>query len=328
VNNKLFISIASYNDPLLWFTVKDAYDKATHKDQLVFGIFDQSPYPQHVRLNKLPFHKQIKYVHIHTMDARGACWARAVTQTLLADERYFMQIDSHTWFERGWDDFCIRMLHAPVVKNLKRVYTSYPRAFEFKDKIPVSVAQSSDLIHIFPKEGVTLKDNTPAIEFASAFHSIKDNILAHHVAGGFIFSFSQFAREVPYDPNLYFLGEEQTLAVRAWTHGWDLIHPPYVPLYHYYGRETEARHWTDGENEQRTVPWWEFAKQADQRMADMLYHGKDLGAYGLGTVRTLADFALFCGIDYESKTIDFEKAKNINKVYVIPQFYKETIDES
>src|SRR5690606_31241175 len=41
----------------------------------------------------------------------------------------------------------------------------------------------------------------------------------------FLFTYGQWIKEVPYDPELYFEGEEDTLAVRSFTHGWDLFHP-------------------------------------------------------------------------------------------------------
>ena len=46
-----------------------------------------------------------------------------------------------------------------------------------------------------------------------------------------------------------------------------------------------------------------MAKRSNERMADLLYRKKDLGIYGLGKVRTLRDYATFCGIDYENRVI-------------------------
>jgi len=40
----------------------------------------------------------------------------------------------------------------------------------------------------------------------------------------------------PYDPGLYFHGEELSLAVRDFTHGYDLFHPTRDILWHSYSR--------------------------------------------------------------------------------------------
>ncbi len=45
-------------------------------------------------------------------------------------------------------------------------------------------------------------------------------------------------REVPYDPHMQFLffGEETTMTVRLWTHGWDFFVPPQNVVYHLWSR--------------------------------------------------------------------------------------------
>ena len=56
-------------------------------------------------------------------------------------------------------------------------------------------------------EGVGVEVDTPVAGF--------------HVAGGCVFAPGRIVNEIPYDPLLYFHGEEQALALRAWTRGWD-----------------------------------------------------------------------------------------------------------
>ena len=42
---KIFISIASYQDPLLESTIISAYESSKNPENLVFGVCDQSSYP-------------------------------------------------------------------------------------------------------------------------------------------------------------------------------------------------------------------------------------------------------------------------------------------
>jgi hypothetical protein len=44
------------------------------------------------------------------------------------------------------------------------------------------------------------------------------------------------------------------------------------------------------------------------RLSAMLFRSEDVGRMGLGNVRTLEDYAEFCGIDYKNKIIH-EKAR-------------------
>lgn len=299
----IFVSIASYRDPLLWFTVNDCYKKAKNPKDLVFGIVDQGSIPQHRAVDKTGFADQIRYVFIGAVDARGACWARHLVQSLYHNEDYFLQVDSHSWFDQDWDELCIQLMKSNYTPNPKKLYSCYARGFEFIDGKPTDTSGTKDLIYSKVKEGETLKDHDPLLAFTSDIMQSDYPVPACHIGAGFIFTLGQFVREVPYDPCLYFNGEEQNIAVRAFTHGYDVLHPPLAPVYHFYGRNKEFRHWASEDDELRTVKWYDFAKRSNERMADLLYHKKDLGIYGLGKVRTLRDYATFCGIDYENKVI-------------------------
>ena len=94
----IFISIASYCDPLLQFTINGALATATCPANLRFGIVDQSPFVARLPEAELP-RAQISYVHIDPRDARGPCWARSIAMTLYDGEDWFFQIDSHMLFE-------------------------------------------------------------------------------------------------------------------------------------------------------------------------------------------------------------------------------------
>ena len=56
---KIFISIASYQDPLLESTIKSAYEKSDAPKNLTFGICDQSSKP--LNIESIEFNNQIKY---------------------------------------------------------------------------------------------------------------------------------------------------------------------------------------------------------------------------------------------------------------------------
>ena len=58
----IFISIASYQDPLLVSTIFSAYNNAQNKDELVFSVCDQSD--SGIKLEEIEFSSQIHYEHI------------------------------------------------------------------------------------------------------------------------------------------------------------------------------------------------------------------------------------------------------------------------
>ena len=61
-------------------------------------------------------------------------------------------------------------------------------------------------------------------------------IPARFYSAHFAFTDGEFVNEVPHDPQYYFHGEEVSIAVRAFTHGYDLLHPHKIFLWHYYTR--------------------------------------------------------------------------------------------
>ena len=94
--------------------------------------------------------------------------------------------------------------------------------------------------------------------------------------------------------------------MRAWTRGWDSFHAPGMPiypLYHQAGAAPRPLHWSPAPDAQRAVRSAALGVTANRRLADLLWHGADLGAYGLGTQRSLADYADFSGIDYAARRI-------------------------
>ena len=55
--------------------------------------------------------------------------------------------------------------------------------------------------------------------------NLSEPVPARFYSGHFTFADGIFSVEVQHDPTFYFHGEEITLAVRAFTHGYDLFHP-------------------------------------------------------------------------------------------------------
>jgi hypothetical protein len=126
--------------------------------------------------------------------------------------------------------------------------------------------------------------------------------------GGFIFGAAQRALEVPFDPHIYFLGEEPNLAVRLWTHGWEFFSPNVPLIYHHYGAQGPGRRhsWGEVKRSQR------LHRLTLQRMDHLLKVRRsnnpaalvDLHRYGLGRVRSLDDYEAFAGVCFRTRRID------------------------
>lgn len=303
----IFLSIASYSDPMLRFTLERALATAQDPAGLHFGVVEQSPAEWPRLAPPAGAAARLSLVRIAPLDARGPCWARAIAMSLYDGEDWFFQIDSHMDFDPGWDQALVAQASALLPGRRGVVLTSYPNAFVLEDGQPVHRHTTRGVLaHVLKGEAV-FETGHPVLGFAAHPVDTATPLPGSHLGAGCLFAPGRLVQAFPYDPYLYFHGEEQALALRLYTHGWDIFHPPGLPVYHLYNNAEanappRAMHWDAAQDGQRSVTWWTLEQRSRQRLADLVA-GQDLGVYGLGSVRTLADYAAFSGIDYAARTI-------------------------
>jgi hypothetical protein len=296
---KIFISIAAYCDSELENTIRSALESASKPDSLVFGIVNQAEQP----LNLSHISADIRVINVAVSESYGVSWARAVAQTLYDNEDYYLQLDSHMWFEPNWDTLLITTLKKLPVMS---IISAYPYGYEIVNGKPqksVFVSPKTTLV-IRPHKNQILTSDNYTLTFESRHLFVRDTVLGCHIAGGFLFTHGLFVEDVPYDAQYYFHGEEQGLAIRAYTRGWDIYHIPHIPLYHLYktpNKDYKEHHWH---------PVWQRDAKQIQHLQDRarnrlvgLVNGDLIGAYGLGDRRSVRDFANFSGLDYRNLEI-------------------------
>ena len=313
----IFISIASYQDPLLISTIFSAYENAENKSALMFSICDQSDIP--IKVKEISFSNQIQYDHVDPSFSKGPCWARHRAQNFFNEEDYFLQIDSHTQFAPKWDSIFIKQLEkiSDNQKNdeyyKKPIITSYPRSFKVLDfdkgLFELNTGDKHTQIITYRKDSVFLKGSfSRQIGIPTKHDDISHAIL---MAAGCIFTRGSFVKEIPYDPNYYFYGEELSMALRAFTHGYSFFHIPDVPLFHLYTDTNDIPrklHWDPEDDQKRAVKWTELDKKSLNRLDD-LFVGNVQEPMSLGYERSLEDYASISGIDLKNKVIlDIKKA--------------------
>ena len=313
MSKKIFISVASYQDPLLLETLCSAYENAENKDALVFGVCEQADCG--IDIQSINFKNQIKYELLDPVMAKGPCWARARVQQLMTDEEYFLQIDSHTIFTKSWDKILLSY-HSWLEKCLENnfVITGYPRGFK-----PNKELTSFDLNTAYKETlGITFREKRM---FEDGYYSMQKSFPANTelpakgllIAGGFIFAKRAFVTLIPYDPKFYFHGEELSVALRLYTNMWDVVHIPRIPLFHLYTDvENMIRklHWDPEDEKNRAIKWNELDKLSKSRLG-LLINQKLEPPFGLGSLRSIKDFGSLSGVDLiNKKIVDEEVATN------------------
>jgi len=313
MSKKIFISVASYQDPLLIETLCSAYKNAENKDALIFGVCEQADIG--VDVQSIDFKDQIKYELLDPVMAKGPCWARARIQHQITNEEYFLQIDSHTIFAQDWDRILLNY-HSWLETCLKNnfVITGYPRGFKPNKKLT-----NFELNTAYKKTlGITFREKRM---FEDGYYSMQKSFPTNTelpakgllVAGGFIFAKKEFVNLIPYDPKFYFHGEELSLALRLYTNMWDVVHIPRIPIFHLYtdvDNMIRKLHWNPEDEKNRVIKWNELDRLSKARLGDLI-NNKLEAPFGLGTLRPINDFEILSGVDLRNKIIvDEEVATN------------------
>jgi len=313
MSKKIFISVASYQDPLLLETLCSAYKNAENKDALIFGVCEQADIG--IDVQSIDFKDQIKYELLDPVMAKGPCWARARIQHQITNEEYFLQIDSHTIFAQDWDRILLNY-HSWLETCLKNnfVITGYPRGFKPNKKLT-----NFELNTAYKKTlGITFREKRM---FEDGYYSMQKSFPTNTelpakgllVAGGFIFAKKEFVNLIPYDPKFYFHGEELSLALRLYTNMWDVVHIPRIPIFHLYtdvDNMIRKLHWNPEDEKNRAIKWNELDRLSKARLGDLI-NNKLEAPFGLGTLRPIDDFEILSGVDLRNKIIvDEEVATN------------------
>ncbi|KRO94950.1 MAG: hypothetical protein ABS10_02210 [SAR86 cluster bacterium BACL1 MAG-120820-bin45] len=307
----IFISIASYQDPLLVSTIFGAYNNAKNKDELIFSICDQSDNP--INIDDLDFADQVRYEHVNPVFSRGPCWARHRAQTFYQEEDYFLQIDSHTQFLPNWDELFKEALLKIEAAGLtdgyfaKPIITSYPRSFKVLDfergLFELNTGDKHTQVITYMKDSLFSRGSFSRQIGIPTKHT--EITHAYLMAAGCIFTRGKFVKDIPYDPNYYFYGEELSMALRAFTHGFSFFHIPDVPLFHLYtdvSNIPRKLHWDPEDDANRAIKWHELEQKSLDRLDD-LFAGKIEGSMGLGSQRSLKDYAVISGVDLKNKIV-------------------------
>ncbi len=299
----IFIQIASYRDPELIPTIDDLLANASNPDALTICIAHQhSEEDQWDTLEKYADDGRFIIIDIPHNESLGACWARNQIQQHYDGQKYTLQLDSHHRFIKGWDKECIKMLKDLQKKgHEKPLLTSYISSYN-PENDPEERQQTP--------WGMSFDKFTPeGVVFFLPYHMGNDYtepIKARFYSAHFAFTVGDFCKEVPHDPMLYFHGEEITIAVRAYTHGYDLFHPHKIIAWHEYTRNGRTKHWDDDKT------WGEKNNIAHHRTRNLLgvdgavcspCNKKSFEGYNVGEVRSISDYELYAGLRFKDRSV-------------------------
>ena len=294
----VFIQIPSYHDYELGRTIRDAMYKSSGQNDINFGV--HLSYYKNNDIN-IPNLNNIKIEVSEAPENLGQGTSRYIANELYDGEDYYLQIDSHTRFEEGWDESLIENYQFYKNIGLNPVISCYPGAYEYNENGLSMLNDKTNVSYTDFIEDLSFMDGDH-IPHQRAVANPTNNIFTRSVSGGSIFSDGGIAAIMP-NKDMYFWAEEILTAVRLYTHGYDLLLPKRQNIYHLYYDEAK------GKNNQRRQVGEDFPNlirdidiKSKYELARII-DNKVVGEFALGSARTLEEYEQFAGIDFTLKKV-------------------------
>lgn len=246
-NNRIFVSIASYRDPQLIETYSSMIFNCDNVENLTVVICEQNDPIDKFTIDKIIDNKCIpKFISMNSKDARGPCWARYLIQQEWKGEEYYLQIDSHTRFVKGWDT---KLINDLATLPEKSCLSNYVSTYDIK----TGKVEKSPLRGPMYVSEINKKDNF--VRFNSKYinkPSFSKPQPSKGWSGCFSFSKAQIILDAPYDPYTPFLffGEEMDIYARLYSRGWKMFVPSIPICFTLFDRSYRKTYWEHPEYKQ------------------------------------------------------------------------------
>lgn len=218
--SKIFVSIPAFNEKFLYRTVEDLFAKAHIPERVFVGIFNQKTNDKIFEdFSEFP---NVRVMNVHFDMPTGMGMAKMNASSLHDGEKYFFQIDAHSFFVMGWDSTLVNEyehlkqngIDKPILSQLINWHTvdkydsyEYQQNMQSSESLPLKVNERGDTTH----------NRDPKPKFL-------DKFIEHYcITGPFMFTSSSFIYEVSYDFRITYSVEQESIAMRAWTRGYRIF---------------------------------------------------------------------------------------------------------
>ena len=303
-NPRIFVQIASYRDPQLVNTIEDMIKNSKFPKNLVVGLCRQyHPEDGFDNVDKFRKDKRFRIIDVPYSESKGVCWARNQVQQKYSGEEFTLQIDSHMRFAPDWDETLVGMIKQLQEEgHEKPLLTSYVSSFDPENDPAARVQEPWRMsFDRFIPEGAVffLPETIPN------WRNLTSPVPSRFYSAHFAFTLGQFSTEVQHNPNYYFHGEEISIAVRAFTWGYDLFHPHKVVIWHEYTRKGRTKQWDDDKEWVKKNNVSHLTNRKLFGMDGEVQEGHD-GPYGFGSIRTLQQYEEYAGLLFEKRAVQQE----------------------
>ena len=294
---KIFVSICSYRDPLLHYTLESLIENKSNRHEATYSILEQVVYKESLEklYPELVVRPDVIYKRIDPQFSDGVGWARKINSMNVRDEDFFYQIDSHMLFDPNWDRYLVEDYKRGVKKSgsKKVIIDGGTKTYTLdENNVPFKHIQN-DGITTYAKYFIWTRN---ALLGVHGHHvpATSDVIPTCHLFAGNLFTHVDWLTNVGINHMSYFDGEEQLLTMKSFEAGYYMYAPTEIRVYHFAGS-----------GEYTTKQWFKPVITMDKYSECVRVSIKEWTDY-LENVSedVLVDYYKYCGVDYINEKIE------------------------
>jgi len=229
---KVFVSIASYCDGEIFNTLKNLYKYCSNTERITVCVNLQDTEEVYNKLKSFNY-SNLNIIFTKKEDALGVVVARNKIKDQVTNEPYFLQIDSHSRFKKDWDLILINQYNS--LEEPKVILTCYPNEYHVPDEEEkyLELEYNAPLkIKRFQIPESLVDNRCRATNYDS--HKELTPFKAQWCGAGFLFTRSEWLKEVRIPNNIRFTGEEDFQTFISFLKGWNLRTLTEAVVWHNY----------------------------------------------------------------------------------------------
>lgn len=336
-NGKIFVSIAALEEPSLVDTIKNCLKNAKNPNNIIFGISlqysnepDLSFIDNQSRIIKYPLPDYNNNIGPGIIEIRNAI------KKLHKDEEYFLQIDSHTVFDKNWDNTLIVDLDKFENKTIiSKQLWQQERMDSYVTKYSIDMSRPQGLLIGYTSEQDEDVSNIIKEKRIKNLYYFKNTYLS----GNFIFTKSKWLYEVPISNHKY-VYEEVEPAIISYCYGYDIVSPLrsnqviFSGIDYKYSEPLDEKWWDIVKVDPNDKTTWLYGRKWIRDNNDMVKEVEKLMLFGKNkyislehTARPIEDFYKEVGIskEYMEELAKIESANNFEDFDVVGHYNKEAL---
>ena len=292
----IFVSVPSYRDPQCFDTIKSLWTNATQPKNIYVGVCQQNSDMDEDVGNKVRmmfpslYDNNFFILRVDADEATGPCMARELIENFLYDDQDFvLMIDSHTTFRNNWDT---RLLDEwRRTKDPCAILTTYPNQYgggnKWSSQQPTFLKAKKWSFVKFP------------LYIQGRFKEQPGKpVPAIVIAAGFCFLPRHAVDKAPYvtDVPFSFIGEETVMAIKYFTHGFN-IYSPTENIVETSFRRSERPNFTEIVRTQKD----DIREESNRRLLDIACGRL---SSEVGEERLVEDYYAYSGMDIRNGSLN------------------------